>query len=267
MLSGQHKIKINDTTVEKHFIGDMSWWTLDKTNIFNREFEMYKFLDFDVTCPKNVIVPKIISYKDNILILSKCCGKDASSFAKLPEFLNDSKFMGNVFFNIGVEMGKLHSMPITPVIKEVLPDISFGKYLDFVLQHYPQSNILSLKDKLADNDSVILHGDFHPGNIMIDPSSSNNHLVTGIIDFEEAAIGDPIIDLSTMAHGIKYFYPLKCDQLIDSFLSGYESLKTIKKINIDVGLEFKKIRDEFILFWIKKESKNRKINTNLKMWE
>jgi aminoglycoside phosphotransferase (APT) family kinase protein len=55
-----------------------------------------------------------------------------------------------------------------------------------------------LADKRMRNGHPSLrHGDFWHGNILVDPSSGR---LTGVIDWEKAAIADPAEDLATLRH-------------------------------------------------------------------
>lgn len=63
---------------------------------------------------------------------------------------------------------------------------------------------------------VLLHGDYHFGNLLVDKRDSG-WAVTGIIDAEEAALGDALWDLATMEYEDAFRGP----HMRDAFLEGF----------------------------------------------
>jgi aminoglycoside phosphotransferase (APT) family kinase protein len=74
------------------------------------------------------------------------------------------------------------------------------------------------------NQSVLLHGDFWPGNILW----QDGRLVA-IIDWEDAALGDPLADVANSRLEILWAFG---SDAMDSFTHQYQSLATIDFTNL-----------------------------------
>jgi hygromycin-B 7''-O-kinase len=67
--------------------------------------------------------------------------------------------------------------------------------------------------------AVLVHGDFHEGNVILEPSP-DGPVVSGIIDLENSRAGDPIIDFATL-----HKYDIRGDQLrLNALFEGYGSV-------------------------------------------
>ena len=75
-----------------------------------------------------------------------------------------------------------------------------------------------------ENISVLLHGDFWPGNILW-----RNGQLVGVIDWEDAALGDPLADLAHSRLEILWAFGINAMQ---SFTHHYQSMTTIDFINL-----------------------------------
>ena len=47
---------------------------------------------------------------------------------------------------------------------------------------------------------VLCHYDFHPGNLLAEPDGHGGWRLSGVLDFEDALAGDPLLDLGKCVH-------------------------------------------------------------------
>lgn len=80
-------------------------------------------------------------------------------------------------------------------------------------------------DLLSLKKGVTLHGDYHNGNILVD---SNTNAIVAAVDLGQAKSGDPIFDIAFYA---TYYGDDK--SVMNSFLKGYSSVRTLDKTNFD----------------------------------
>ncbi|HEY3869313.1 MAG TPA: phosphotransferase [Actinocrinis sp.] len=69
----------------------------------------------------------------------------------------------------------------------------------------------------AGTGQVLVHGDFGPNNVLLDPVS---FAVTGVLDWEFAHLGDPLEDLAWCEWIVRAHHPAQRDALAE-FFSGY----------------------------------------------
>jgi aminoglycoside phosphotransferase (APT) family kinase protein len=74
------------------------------------------------------------------------------------------------------------------------------------------------------NEPVLLHGDFWPGNILW-----RNGRIVAVIDWEDAAIGDPLADLANSRLEILWAFGINAMQ---SFTRQYQSMTAIDFANL-----------------------------------
>lgn len=67
--------------------------------------------------------------------------------------------------------------------------------------------------------AVLVHGDFHEGNVILEPGP-DGPVVSGVIDLENSKAGDPMIDFATL-----HKYDIRGDRLkLDALFQGYGSV-------------------------------------------
>ena len=85
---------------------------------------------------------------------------------------------------------------------------------------------------------AICHGDLHPLNILVD-----NGQVSGVLDWPGFAITDPVFDVANtimlvtipariVSQSIEGFPPIDWDQLVEMYLSSYQTIKPLNKTNL-----------------------------------
>ncbi len=74
------------------------------------------------------------------------------------------------------------------------------------------------------NDSVVLHGDYWPGNVLFADTDAGRQLVA-VIDWEDAALGDPLVDLACARVELTCSYGAEAARVFtDRYLAGFASL-------------------------------------------
>ena len=102
---------------------------------------------------------------------------------------------------------------------EFLPNARINKELKAILKGYDTS--YSVKP-------VLLHGDFWPGNILWTKDE-----ISGVLDWEYAAIGDPVSDLAVASLELKYDYGKRG---VDRFLDLYSKNFSIDQSRLSLWL-------------------------------
>ena len=93
---------------------------------------------------------------------------------------------------------------------EFLPNARIIKELKAILKGYDTSYL---------GKPVLLHGDFWPGNILWTKDE-----ISGVLDWEYAAIGDPVSDLAVASLELKYDYGKRgVDRFLDLYSKNFSS--------------------------------------------
>ena len=102
---------------------------------------------------------------------------------------------------------------------EFLPNARINKELKAILKGY---------DTSYSGKPVLLHGDFWPGNILLTKDE-----ISGVLDWEYAAIGDPVSDLAVASLELKYDYGKRG---VDRFLDLYSKNFSIDQSRLSLWL-------------------------------
>ena len=100
----------------------------------------------------------------------------------------------------------------------------------------------SLATRSFELPPVFLHGDFHDGNVLVDPDSGD---VTAVIDWEEAAYGDPRLDLCVMERVLRRSF----NGAGQAFLAAYEEASGIAPGNLKLWEELCGVRSKIVGAW------------------
>ena len=104
---------------------------------------------------------------------------------------------------MAIQLRNIHQIDI-----DNLPDLSLrvnplDELLSFIPQEQDWNEIRSFMENLSMNEykgkKCLLHGDYWPGNIVW-----KNQNISGILDWEYAAIGDPLADLAVTCLDTRY---------------------------------------------------------------
>lgn len=122
-----------------------------------------------------------------------------------PEMLQKLNIV-QVAGDVAAFMTALHSIPVQDALLWGVPATNrteqllaaAGRVLPLIPEHW-QKPILAWREEFADmtHPNVPIHGDLWYENILIDPTTGR---LSGVLDFDEASIGDPAWDLATQLH-------------------------------------------------------------------
>ncbi|MBM7703523.1 phosphotransferase family protein [Metabacillus iocasae] len=99
-------------------------------------------------------------------------------------------YNSDTVFQFATNLALIHQVDLNKVDVSFLPKKSSIS----VASHIPNEHILAALSSWTrhrENQEVLLHGDFWPGNTLW-----RNHQLVAVIDWEDAAIGDPLSDLA-----------------------------------------------------------------------
>jgi aminoglycoside phosphotransferase (APT) family kinase protein len=91
------------------------------------------------------------------------------------------------------------------------------------VQSLPES-LEKVSPPVGRNQSALLHGDYWPGNLLW-----RDHRLVAVIDWEDAQIGDPLIDLAITRLDILWIFGLDA---FESFTQQYQTLMDIDYANL-----------------------------------
>jgi aminoglycoside phosphotransferase (APT) family kinase protein len=149
-------------------------------------------------------------------------------------------------------LARLHGATINDTDRVHLPDCSLAALLsrlamwvDEIEAEQLRQNLKDIETRLAhlvERPACLVHGDCHPGNILMDGET-----ITAVIDWEEAALGDPRIDLCWLEHAIRHHD----DTLADQFCRAYEEQAGYALGDLQIWSEFLEVRYQIVHAWIK----------------
>lgn len=102
---------------------------------------------------------------------------------------------------------------------------------------------------ILENDTII-HGDFHPGNLLIDKETRR---IIGVCDWEKTQFGPRSYDLARayifIGFGTNTFNTKECLEISESFLKGYRSVMEISDEELKKGLLLR-LKNTVLTTWI-----------------
>jgi len=147
---------------------------------------------------------------------------------------------------LAIQMARIHSVDCSKLDVAFLPKQTTG----FVDRFGPRPPTIdtSLEGRIRDtleaawplpqrNTSALLHGDYWPGNILW-----RNDRLVAVIDWEDATVGDPLIDLAISRLDLLWIFG---SEAMQSFTQQYQSIMAIDYGNLpywDLGAALRLIR-------------------------
>lgn len=233
-LSYQQEIVKNRKYYLKRFISRNTWWNIKEgADLFSRENTMYRLL-------KGLKIPR----KDFFLLWNeKYDGVIGTRRVKGERWRKKKHTLSDIRKCVelaGEELGKIHNVPLPKGLK----------YLgDARLQ--TMKHLFPISEEIVEDEEklVLLHGDYHPGNILYD-KKKRRVILRAVIDFEEAAYGDPRWDVAYYSRCLMLSSLTREEKLnlVDLFLSSYyiESGRDYNRKGLQRWIELIEKRNSYV---------------------
>jgi aminoglycoside phosphotransferase (APT) family kinase protein len=220
--------------------GYMSWWTLVAPDLPQREQAAMR-----VASRAGIPVPRILyaeqSPDEAVTVLQRVFGEAWVA----PR-------TADVAVHLAETLGRLHRAPIRDEDRKHLPDISLPALLPRFARWAEEAGDASQRDsvdvmaaRLAEVDERppgLVHGDCHLGNILFDGEA-----ITAVIDWEEAALGDPRVDVMLIRGWLRRNSP----ELEEPFLCAYEAEAGYPLGPLDIWRDLTNLRSQIMSAWVK----------------
>ena len=218
--------------------GYLSWWTLITPDLPLREQAAWR-----IASGAGIPLPEVLytSQAPDVAILRRERGEPW----KIPSDLD-------AVHDAAAVMARLHAAPIREENRTHLPNISLAALLPRFRTWAEEAGdpascrgvdeIAKRFGSVGERPPGFLHGDWHPGNFLRDESR-----MTAVLDWEEAAFGDPRIDVAQMYASLRGKYP----GLVEPFLGFYEELAGFPLGPLQIWLDLNNLRNRIVSVWVK----------------
>jgi aminoglycoside phosphotransferase (APT) family kinase protein len=148
-------------------------------------------------------------------------------------------------------LARLHGALVDEQARTHLPDctlpallLRLGVWVDEIGSEPLRRDLRAIDARLAalrEQPAVLIHGDCHPGNILVEGDR-----VTAMVDWEEAGLGDPRIDICWLAAALRRHDTALSQQ----FLDRYVALTGFTTDELQLWGEFLEVRYQIVRAWI-----------------
>lgn len=181
--------------VARRYVSTLSWWRSDDLGKAQREATLVRWLQQE-GFPVPEVFTREFTPNGDVTLFSHIDGYDlSSSTVSLVELI--SPYVAEV----AQLLARLHMLTPTSEIESSLPRITLSYVLANLAALAAQIDVPELGEAIdktmgrafdiAEDDVVILHGDFHFLNILL----QDQH-IAGVVDWEYSALGDPRWDVA-----------------------------------------------------------------------
>jgi len=184
----------SEPLILRRFKSQLSWWQVEDTGKALREATVLSWL-----AGVGMLVPRMH-------VMESTAYGDVLLESRVPGYIwfeNDrlfSRAIAPYVDEYASLLAYVHSLEAPYAIKEVVPHVTINGVLETLhgwAEHAQDSNLLHTIDRVAvlavhveELTPCILHGDYHFANVML-----HDRRITGVIDWEFAAHGDPRWDV------------------------------------------------------------------------
>lgn len=203
--------------IARRYLSTLSWWRADDHGKAQREYSVSRWLNA-LSFPAPMAYLRQFDARGDVVLFEMMPGQDwsavGSSFREVIEAYA-SRF--------GRLLARLHSIPPPPDIRAVLPTVTLSSAIANLSALAERIGLPELRSAVQDAISpafsamemspVLLHGDYHLSNTLLKDGE-----ISGVIDWEFCAVGDPRWDVSTAYMQMVDF---EAAGAADSFLNAY----------------------------------------------
>jgi len=245
-----------DNAIIKYFIGFMSWWVGEDFTLPDREYKMMQIMDsFEIPIPK--LLSDLNVGDEKYIIMEYIKGIELSKALR---------YNPNLIIPTTKIILDIHQKLIG-YYKKDFPHISLRivllNLLYMVSELSPGPIKMDYEEKIHDlinqetnvtysTNPVIIHGDLHLENILVDTENNN---AIHIIDWEDCIIGDYRFDVANFYKCLRKGYN---QTLANQFLEEYQKRSGYVCDNDDIEYwaSILDLRDEIIAKWFAHKIKN-----------
>ena len=207
----------DEELIARRYVSTLSWWRPDDLAKAQRETTVTRWL-FDQGFPVPKVYAREFGALGDVALFSRLPGEDWSETGlSFPEVVRPHV---DRFAQL---LAWLHSLIPPPEIFNVTPDVTLTAALANLMAmaikiRMPEliqivDAVLSKSYRVTETDRVLLHGDYHFSNALLEEGK-----ISGIIDWEYAARGDPRWDV---ANAYSQLVDFDAANAADEFLAAY----------------------------------------------
>jgi phosphotransferase family enzyme len=206
-----------DQLIVRRYVSTLSWWRPDDRGKAQREATVSRWLH-QRGLPVSVVYAREVTLQSDLVLFSRLPGQDWQHTG-----LPFSAFSLSQARPFAWLLAQLHKQIPNEPIKAVLPVVTLPTAVASLLALAIQigqdeigqiaQRIMPLTHRVVEAEPVLLHGDYHYSNILIDKGQ-----ISGIVDWEYSALGDPRWDVANAYMQMVYF---DAAEAADAFLSAY----------------------------------------------
>ncbi|MES2460715.1 MAG: aminoglycoside phosphotransferase family protein [Armatimonadota bacterium] len=231
----------SETVFLRVYQGFMSWWTLATPDLPQREQTAWR-----VAARAGIPVPDTlwtVELPEIAAAVQRLSPGQAVAALPMTDALEAS---------LGQMLARLHRAQVETVDLGHLPDIRLAALFPRLLAWAEEADATELLEsakrlqkqfgeEIVEQPPVFLHGDFHRGNVLADGDE-----VTAVIDWEEAAYGDPRLDICVMEMVLR--------RRADGgkvFVAAYEAASGLAAGPLKPWEELCEVRNRIVGAWVK----------------
>lgn len=209
--------RFEESLVLRRYVSTLSWWRPDDLAKAQRETSITRWL-FDQGFPVPRIYAREFSAIGDVVLFSRLSGMDWSATDEsFPEVVQPHV---DRFAEL---LAWLHSLQPPRTVLDVTPTVTLTSALANLMAIAVQINLPTLQSAIdrvmnqafsvQEPERVLLHGDYHFSNALLADGQ-----ISGIIDWEYAALGDPRWDV---ANAYSQLVDFDAASAADDFLAAY----------------------------------------------
>jgi aminoglycoside phosphotransferase (APT) family kinase protein len=226
--------------------GYISWWTLATPDLPQRELTALR-----VAARAGVPVPDVLyaSHAGDAARLPR--GEAVAVLRAVPGDTGWARPSLALAARVAETLARLHRAPVHGADRAHLPGVSLPEFLPRLASWAEEAGDASLRGAVGtlgeeltaagEGPVAFIHGDCHLGNLLAD-----GERIAAVIDWEEAALGDPRIDVANAYLGLRRRSP----EIVDHFLHRYQEQAGRPLGALRRWSDLARLRDRIVGVWV-----------------